>query len=269
MPTDKGWIKIHRKIRRSAAFQNPTVGWVWVNLLLEANWERSQLLTGEWLEAGDLIIGQAKFADSIGVTRQNLRTALSNLEKCKNLTIRSTKHGTHITICNYSSYQNSEIEANQQLTNSQPTANQQLTNSQPQNKKERSKEVKKERNRSIARPANIDEVRQHWKAEALQGDPDAFWDFYESKGWMVGKNQMKRWRRAASGWSRRSKDNGPARQSTQAARRENNENVLKRFMERHSDGDTGNSDEIDGTADGNLAQGQQRLICGDLFAGDG
>jgi hypothetical protein len=27
-----------------------------------------------------------------------------------------------------------------------------------------------------------------------------FWHFYESKGWMVGKNKMKNWKSAASRW---------------------------------------------------------------------
>ena len=27
-----------------------------------------------------------------------------------------------------------------------------------------------------------------------------FWHFYESKGWMVGKNKMKNWKSAASKW---------------------------------------------------------------------
>lgn len=30
-----------------------------------------------------------------------------------------------------------------------------------------------------------------------------FFDFYESNGWKVGKNNMKNWRAAASGWSKR------------------------------------------------------------------
>jgi len=132
------------------------------------------------------------------------------------------------------------------------------------------KEISKKET-SNAKPSNIDEVRQHWRMEGLCGDSDAFWDFYESKGWMVGKNPMKRWRRAASGWSRRSRegDGPPARKTTQTARRENNQAVLKRFMERHTDGDTRDDSEGDGVVDGKLATGEQRSIVGDIFASDG
>src|SRR5210317_1995756 len=101
-----GWIKLHRKIRNSAVWSDPVVGWIWVNLLLEANWERRQLLTGDWLEAGELIIGQAKFARELGITRKRLRTALGRLEDCGTIKTgqQRARKGTHITICNYTTY---------------------------------------------------------------------------------------------------------------------------------------------------------------------
>jgi hypothetical protein len=33
-------------------------------------------------------------------------------------------------------------------------------------------------------------------------DADAFVDFYESKGWLVGKNKMKDWKAAVRTWER-------------------------------------------------------------------
>ena len=36
-------------------------------------------------------------------------------------------------------------------------------------------------------------------------DHIAFFDFYESKGWMVGKNKMKDWKAAVRNWERRDK----------------------------------------------------------------
>jgi hypothetical protein len=34
-------------------------------------------------------------------------------------------------------------------------------------------------------------------------DPQSFIDFYESKGWMVGKNKMKSWKAAIRTWAKR------------------------------------------------------------------
>lgn len=39
-------------------------------------------------------------------------------------------------------------------------------------------------------------------------NPNAFIDFYESKGWMVGKNKMSSWKGAVSGWNRRAMERG-------------------------------------------------------------
>jgi len=36
-------------------------------------------------------------------------------------------------------------------------------------------------------------------------DPETFVNFYESKGWMVGKNKMKDWKAAVRQWNSRSK----------------------------------------------------------------
>ena len=33
-----------------------------------------------------------------------------------------------------------------------------------------------------------------------ENEAEKFWDFYESKGWMVGKNHMKKWHSAAANW---------------------------------------------------------------------
>ncbi len=51
-------------------------------------------------------------------------------------------------------------------------------------------------------------------------NPNAFIDFYESKGWMVGKNKMSSWKGAVSGWNRRAKERGERpyiRQKTEQA----------------------------------------------------
>ena len=37
-------------------------------------------------------------------------------------------------------------------------------------------------------------------------DANQIWDFYESKGWLIGKNKMKDWRAAVRTWERRKKD---------------------------------------------------------------
>ena len=51
-------------------------------------------------------------------------------------------------------------------------------------------------------PPSIEEVRGYCLERGNNVDPEKFLDFYESKGWMVGKNKMKDWRAAVRTWER-------------------------------------------------------------------
>lgn len=49
----------------------------------------------------------------------------------------------------------------------------------------------------------LDEVRELVRTQRYSFDPQAFYAFYESNGWMVGKNKMKDWKAAARNWNSR------------------------------------------------------------------
>ena len=52
-------------------------------------------------------------------------------------------------------------------------------------------------------PPTLDEVRDYCYERKNNIDPSKFIDFYESKGWMIGKNKMKDWKAAVRTWERR------------------------------------------------------------------
>ena len=54
-------------------------------------------------------------------------------------------------------------------------------------------------------PPTLDEVKAYCQERKNQIDPETFVDFYESKGWMVGKDKMKDWKAAIRTWEKRSK----------------------------------------------------------------
>jgi len=76
-------------------------------------------------------------------------------------------------------------------TNTKVYNNTNLTDS---NKKERFKKP------------NIDEVKDYCLEKNNNINAEAFIDFYESKGWMVGKHPMKDWKACVRTWERREKD---------------------------------------------------------------
>lgn len=47
---------------------------------------------------------------------------------------------------------------------------------------------------------SIEEVKTYCLERKNKVDPEAFINFYESKGWMIGKNKMKDWRAAVRTW---------------------------------------------------------------------
>lgn len=61
-------------------------------------------------------------------------------------------------------------------------------------------------------PPTQNEVLQYATEKGQWIDADKFCDFYESKGWMVGKNKMKDWKAAVRGWCSRNKIDGSAPQ---------------------------------------------------------
>ena len=64
----------------------------------------------------------------------------------------------------------------------------------------------KEKSRFV--PPSLDEVMKYCLTRNNQVDPQTFIDFYESKGWMIGKNKMKDWKAAVRTWEKRETKTG-------------------------------------------------------------
>ena len=53
---------------------------------------------------------------------------------------------------------------------------------------------------------SLDEIRQYCISRSNKVDPEQFFNFYESKGWIIGKSPMKDWRAAVRTWEKREKE---------------------------------------------------------------
>jgi hypothetical protein len=56
----------------------------------------------------------------------------------------------------------------------------------------------------------IKEIEEYCKGRNNSLDAESFYYFYESKGWMVGKNKMKSWQAAVITWEKRDRQAKPA-----------------------------------------------------------
>lgn len=72
-------------------------------------------------------------------------------------------------------------------------------------KEESREEQKREGTRLRFVPPTIREVEDYAFEKGLNIDARRFVDFYESKGWMVGRSKMKDWKAAARNWAARDK----------------------------------------------------------------
>lgn len=70
---------------------------------------------------------------------------------------------------------------------------------------------------------SLDEIRQYCISRGNKVDPEQFFNFYESKGWIIGKSPMKDWRAAVRTWEKREKEIPQRKRSPLS----NNESVLE------------------------------------------
>lgn len=66
----------------------------------------------------------------------------------------------------------------------------------------------KERTPKFQKPT-IEEIRRYCQESRLDVDAEQFFNFYESKGWVIGKSPMKSWKAAVCTWARREKEIAP------------------------------------------------------------
>ena len=81
----------------------------------------------------------------------------------------------------------------------------------------------KKENKKFIKPT-LEEVKQYCEERNNKVDAESFIDFYESKGWKVGKTSMKDWKACVRNWERNSKNNN------KTSRDKINE-VYERFLE--------------------------------------
>lgn len=117
--TENGWIKLNKKILKWGWYSDANVKMTFLHLLLIATYEDCEYL-GIKLKRGQAIIGSEKTAEQIGITRQQLRTALKKLEKFGEISKKSTNKFTIVTVENYNKYQGVNRSSNQRVTNEQP-----------------------------------------------------------------------------------------------------------------------------------------------------
>lgn len=127
-----GYIKLHRKLIEWGWYSDANTKALFLHLLLTANY-RPREYRGVQLNPGDTVVGFKALSEQLGMTVQEVRTAMKHLESTGEITRKSTNKFSVVSIAKWESYQLDDAD----LTNKQQTTNKQLTTP---------KEGKKERN---------------------------------------------------------------------------------------------------------------------------
>lgn len=216
MITIETFIKVYRKFTDWEWYSDISVSRVFLHLILTVNWTDKKW-QGIFIERGSRVASYQVLSTETGLSVKQVRTAIKKLESTGEVAIKSTNKYSVFTVKNYDLYQTKgKQETNEgQAEDKQETNKGQTEDKQRATTKE-SKEGKKEKNNNIKRftPPTYEQVSTYCKERSNTVDAERFYDFYESKGWMVGKNKMKDWKAAVRNWERSSKqETKPAKQN--------------------------------------------------------
>lgn len=115
---DDGYILIHRKIINWQWYKDENTMRLFIDLLLDANYEDSKA-GFEVIKRGQCLTSLKRMHERTGLTYQQIRTSLDKLKKSQEINKQVTNRYTIITIKNYDDYQ----KLNKQVTNNQQTSN--------------------------------------------------------------------------------------------------------------------------------------------------
>lgn len=202
---DKGWTKKHRTVFNWGWFGDDAVYRFFDCCILDANIEDGEFL-GIQIPRGSFATSYRRMSERYLMSPHKIKRCIKCLKKTGEIKVKSTKKFTVITVVNYEKYQGGVFTIDTQLDTHMDThLNTQLDINQ------RNKEIKN----SLAHSVRVSEFSQPSldDVEAYadeRGAPSVmaveFYEFYESNGWMVGKNPMRNWKMAFNGWMRRHKD---------------------------------------------------------------
>lgn len=182
---------------------NPTTVYLYTWLLLHAD------------DNGQIASSRAELSELTGLSQQQLRTAIEKLVATKYVTKLATKlptkFATTLTVYNPTSCEDENSLSNQAINQVINQANNQvsrvyknLDNNIMSLTKRNNSSLHSELKTPLSRfvKPSIDEIRAYCAEKGYQVDAERFWCFYESKGWMVGKNHMKSWKAACTTWNK-------------------------------------------------------------------
>lgn len=217
-------------------------------LLINANF-KSERFEKIIVERGQYIFSYDGLSRDCGMPLQTLRTTLKDLVETNQITIKSTRRWSLLTISEYDSWQVQDNGTNtQSITQVVTQMDNNIINKEINNKENNIKEKdtivskKKEEElvsrlselekafaelseenkalktenaelknskKKIFQTPTIEEINAYIEEKGYHFSGETFYSFYESNGWKVGKNKMQNWKAACRTWESKRKEESP------------------------------------------------------------
>ena len=195
------YIKIDRKILDWEWYSNINTCRLFIHMLLKANWKDGKF-EGKVIPRGSFVSSYPKLEKETQLTNREIRTAIDHLKSTGELTVKKTNRYSIFTINNYNLYQLSDSQNDSQATVKRQSSDS-LTSAIEEKKEVYKESITKVIPKKNFVPPTVDEVQKYCRERNNNIDAQNFVDFYESKGWMIGKNKMKDWKAAVRNWERK------------------------------------------------------------------
>lgn len=187
IPQIGGFVKLYRRLLNWEWYSDLPVRVLFLHCLLKANFKDTKW-KGQTIKTGQFITSIASLSRETALTQQQIRTALWKLKSTGEITNRATSRYSIITVNSWNKWQ-SEQQTEQQSSNKQITTDEEY------------KEYKNiYRGIKLFQKPTIEEIKNYCLERKNSINPIQFFNYYESKGWLIGKNQMKDWKACIRTW---------------------------------------------------------------------
>lgn len=102
--TNTGWIKLYRNITEWEWYNHTPTKVLFLHLLLKAT-SKARYVYNQTIQQGQYITTVSKLSTELNLTAKQVRTALNNLRKSKNIDIKTSNKYTLITIIGFEKWQ--------------------------------------------------------------------------------------------------------------------------------------------------------------------
>ena len=197
-----GWIKLHRQLLEWEWYDDTNTKCLFLHCLLRANHNDTEW-RGHKIKRGEFLTSVETLTRETGLSVSQIRTSMKKLISTNEIASKSQARSTVITVVEYDSHQgNDKPDDNVMTMKSQADDNEIATD-----KNLIIKECKNDKKITsrFTPPSDIETVAYFELKGSTNIEAEKFWNFYDSKNWFVGKNKMKKWESAASGWISRNK----------------------------------------------------------------